>query len=134
MSLSKSSPKTKTGSSSDRPAQSSEAFATADEVEAGRRLLPQMWMLLRTLWASPERIKIALLGVALVAVIGATAFGQVKLNAWNQPFYDALSHKDLHGFIAQLSVFGLLAGVLLVLNVAQGWLNMTTKVSLREGL
>src|ERR1700724_1709377 len=134
MSLSKSPPKTKTGSSSDRPGQSSEAFATADEVEAGRRLRPQMWMLLRTLWASPERTKIVLLGVALVAVIGATAFGQVKLNAWNQPFYDALSHKNLHGFLRQLAVFCVIGGGLLVLNVAQAWLNQMTKLRLREGL
>ena len=134
MSLSKSPPKTKTGSSSDRPGQSSEASATAEEVEAGRRLLPQMWMLLRTLWASPERIKIVLLGVALVAVIAATAFGQVKLNAWNQPFYDALSHKNLHGFLRQLAVFCVIGGGLLVLNVAQAWLNQMTKLRLREGL
>ncbi len=98
------------------------------------RLAPQMRMMFLTFWASPQRNRILLLGLALVVVIGGTAFGQVRLNAWNQPFYDALSHKDLHGFLAQLSVFGILAGGLLVLNVAQGWLNMTTKVSLREGL
>ena len=49
-----------------------------------------------------------LLGVAIVAVIGVTAFGQVKLNAWNRPFYDALSHKDLREFLVQLIVFALL--------------------------
>jgi putative ATP-binding cassette transporter len=103
-------------------------------MEAGRRLLPQMWMMVRTLRASPSRNKIVLLGVALVAVIGATAFGQVKLNAWNQPFYDALSHKDLHGFLHQLTVFCVIAGGLLVLNVAQAWLNQMTKLQLREGL
>src|ERR1700730_17446701 len=133
MSLSKS-PQTKAGSVADRPGKSSKVAATGEEMEAGRRLLPQMWMLLRTLWASPERTKIVLLGVALVAVIGATAFGQVKLNAWNQPFYDALSHKNLHGFFRQLAVFSVIGGGLLVLNVAQAWLNQMTKLRLREGL
>ena len=88
----------------------------------------------RTFWNSPQRNKVLALSAALVAVVGATAFGQVKLNAWNQPFYDALSHKDLRGFLAQLWVFGGLAGGLLILNVAQAWLNQTTKVKLREGL
>jgi vitamin B12/bleomycin/antimicrobial peptide transport system ATP-binding/permease protein len=98
------------------------------------RLAPQMGMMVRTFWASPQRNKILLLGGALVLVIGATAFGQVKLNAWNQPFYDALSHKDLHGFLHQLLVFAFIAGALLVLNVAQAWLNQMCKVRLREGL
>jgi vitamin B12/bleomycin/antimicrobial peptide transport system ATP-binding/permease protein len=112
----------------------SDVPATPAKPAAGMRLAPQMRMMFLTFWASPQRNRILLLGLALVVVIGGTAFGQVRLNAWNQPFYDALSHKDLHGFLAQLSVFGILAGGLLVLNVAQGWLNMTTKVSLREGL
>src|ERR1700675_3502963 len=99
----------------DRSTKPADVPAPAAEPVPGRRLAPQMRMMLLTFWASPQRNKILLLGIALVAVIGATAFGQVRLNAWNQPFYDALSHKDLHGFIAQLSVFGLLAGVLLVL-------------------
>src|SRR3984885_11395946 len=118
----------------DLPSKPSDVPATPAEPAPATRLAPQMRMMFLTFWASPQRNRILLLGLALVVVIGATAFGQVRLNAWNQPFYDALSHKDLHGFLAQLSVFGILAGGLLVLNVAQGWLNMTTKVSLREGL
>ena len=34
-------------------------------------------------------------------------------NAWNRPFYDALSRKDLQEFLAQLSVFGVIIGGLL---------------------
>jgi putative ATP-binding cassette transporter len=83
---------------------------------------------------SPQRTKIVLLGVALVLVITATAFGQIRLNAWNQPFYNALQHRDFHGFFVQLVIFWIIAGALLVLNVAQTWLNQATKVKLREGL
>ncbi len=100
----------------------------------GLGLAPQMSMMFRTFWASRERMKVLLLCVALVVVVGATAFGQVKLNAWNKPFYDALSHKDLGGFLDQLMVFCEIAGGLLILNVAQTWLNQMTKVKLREGL
>ncbi len=74
------------------------------------------------------------LAVHLVAVVAAKAFGQIRLNAWNRPFYDALSRKDLQEFLAQLRVFGVIAGGLLVLNVSQGWLNLAVKVKLREGL
>jgi putative ATP-binding cassette transporter len=82
----------------------------------------------RAFLGSPQRTKLLLLGIA---VIGATAFGQVRLNAWNQPFYDALARKDLRGFLDQLTVFGVIASGLLVLNVAQAWLTQTTKVKLR---
>jgi putative ATP-binding cassette transporter len=86
------------------------------------------------LWASRDRAKIILLLAALVAVVGATAYSQVKLNAWNRPFYNALADKNASEFFSQLGVFGELAGLLLALNVAQTWLNQTSKLILRRGL
>jgi putative ATP-binding cassette transporter len=71
---------------------------------------------------------------ALFLVIAVTAFGQIRLNNWNQPFYDALSRRDLAQFLVQLGVFGLIAGALLILNVAQRWLGETLKLRLRQGL
>jgi vitamin B12/bleomycin/antimicrobial peptide transport system ATP-binding/permease protein len=105
-----------------RSSKQSDLPATAAALVAGVRLTPQMLTMFRAFSGSPQRTKLLLLGVAIVA----TAFGQVRLNAWNQPFYDALARKDLHGFLDQLKVFGVIAGGLLVLNVAQAWLNQTT--------
>src|SRR4029077_2351559 len=85
-------------------------------------------------WASRERNKLLLLAAGLVAVVAATAYMQIRLNAWNQPFYDALTHKDIPAVIAQLRVFAELALLLLVLNVSQVWLNQTSRVVLRQGL
>src|SRR5919108_1018635 len=97
-------------------------------------LAPQVWMMVRTLWASPGRNTLVSLAAAVCAIVSLTAFAQVKLNAWNKPFYDALSLKDFAGFLYQLLVFAVIAGSLLVLNVAQAWLRETSKVKLREGL
>ena len=118
----------------DESASRSDSRGTAPASSASGRLVPQMLILWQALWASPQRTKIVLLGVAIVAVIGATAYGQIMLNAWNRPFYDAIARRDLRGFLVQLMVFGGIAGGLLVLNVAQTWLNQATKVKLREGL
>ena len=85
-------------------------------------------------WASRERDRLVMLAVGLIAVTAATAYAQIRLNAWNRPFYDALTHKDLSVFVEQLGVFAALASILLVLNVAQMWLNQMSRVVLRQGL
>ena len=83
---------------------------------------------------SRQRNRLLMMAAALIAVVGATAYAQVKLNAWNRPFYNALTRKDLPAFVEQIGVFAVLAGILLVLNVAQTWLNQRSKIVLREGL
>jgi putative ATP-binding cassette transporter len=90
--------------------------------------------MIAAVWASRQRNTIFFLAVALIAVVGATAYAQVRLNAWNEPFYDALAHKNFSGFVQQLGVFAELAGVLLALNVVQMWLNQKSKLVLRESL
>jgi vitamin B12/bleomycin/antimicrobial peptide transport system ATP-binding/permease protein len=103
-----------------------------DDADAG--LMSQLDMMFGALWASPARGAIAAITAAAVAVVVATAYAQVRLNRWNQPFYDALSHRNMHGFMVQLAVFGLIAGALLLLNVGQRWLGEMLKLKLREGL
>ncbi|HEY2340538.1 MAG TPA: SbmA/BacA-like family transporter, partial [Steroidobacteraceae bacterium] len=97
-------------------------------------LFVQIQRMAAAFWAARERNQLLLLCAGLVIVVAATAFMQIRLNAWNQPFYDALTHKDMRGFVRQLVVFAELAAVLLVLNVSQVWLNQTSRVVLRQGL
>jgi putative ATP-binding cassette transporter len=97
-------------------------------------LFSQLDMMFRALWASPARNMISALTVAAAAIIVITAYGQVRLNRWNQPFYDALSRRNVREFGLQLIVFAVIAGALLLLNVAQRWLGEMLKVKLREGL
>ena len=97
-------------------------------------LFTQLGRMAGAFWASRERTQLVLLATGLVVVVAATAGMQIRLNAWNRPFYDALERKDLRQFFAQLVVFGVIAGGLLVLNVAQAWLNQTARVTLRKGL
>jgi hypothetical protein len=61
----------------DRSSKPFDVPATAAAPVAGLRFAPQMLIMFRAFWASPQRTKILLLGVALVVVIGATAFGQI---------------------------------------------------------
>src|SRR5258707_2990050 len=104
------------------------------EERANARLVPQVQMMGRALWASPVRNRLFLLSGSRFFGIAATAYGQIRLNTWNHPFYDALSRRDFAQFLDQLGVFGLIAGTLLVLNVGQRWLGETLKLKLRQGL
>jgi putative ATP-binding cassette transporter len=97
-------------------------------------LLRQLGPLLGALRAAPVGSTILRLVIELVVVIAATAYGQIRLNSWNKPFFDALSRRDTQGFLLQLGVFFLIICLLLLLNVAQRWLVETLKVVMREGL
>ncbi|MDE2447779.1 MAG: ABC transporter ATP-binding protein/permease [Gammaproteobacteria bacterium] len=97
-------------------------------------LFSQLDMMAQSLWSSPVRNTIASLTMTAAAVIVITAYGQVRLNRWNQPFYDSLSRRNVHEFGYQLLVFAIIAGSLLLLNVAQRWLGEMLKLKLREGL
>ena len=101
---------------------------------SGGSFFSQIRGMISALFMSQQRNVIFFLSAGLVAVVGATAYAQVRLNAWNEPFYDALAHKNWSAFLKQLVVFAELAGLLLALNVAQMWLNQKTKLVLRRGL
>jgi len=120
----------------ERPDRQQEIANAAAEIdEAGHAgLVPQLGMMIRALFASPVRSRLLLLGLTVFGVIAATAYGQNRLNNWNKPFYDALARRDLRQFVLQLGVFGIIAGALLVLNVAQRWLGEMLKLKLRDGL
>ena len=51
------------------------------------------------LWLSPGRQGLALLTIGTILVVCATAAAQVGLNAWNRPFYEAISARNFLGFL-----------------------------------
>ena len=108
--------------------------ANSADVDANVSLLTEITRLATMVARSPERNRLLLITAGLIVVVAATAFMQTRLNAWNQPFYDALTRKDLSGFLTQLGVFARLAAILLVLNVSQVWLNQSGRVVLRQAL
>jgi vitamin B12/bleomycin/antimicrobial peptide transport system ATP-binding/permease protein len=107
----------------------------ASEGEAAHLgLARQIGLMSRTIFGSPVGKSLMLLVAVIILVVAATAYGQIRLNGWNKPFYDALSRRDLRDFLYQLGVFFLIAGFLLALNVTQRWLVETLELKLREGL
>lgn len=98
------------------------------------RAVSQLHSLGVALMSSASRRSILFLMVGISVVVGATAIGQVRLNAWNKPFYDAVAQKDVASFLIQLLTFAVIVSVLLMLNVSQGWLQQMIRLKLREWL
>jgi putative ATP-binding cassette transporter len=122
------------GAAMKEPSSKTSAPAAAADAISSASLFSEIRRTAALYWSSPERKRLLMLAAGVFVVIAATAHMQVRLNAWNQPFYDALTHKDVPEFIRQLGVFAVLAVILLTLNVAQVWLNQTTRLTLRRSL
>jgi vitamin B12/bleomycin/antimicrobial peptide transport system ATP-binding/permease protein len=105
-----------------------------DSKAANLGFTQQLGLVIRAIFSSPVGKTLTVLMTAIVLVIIATSYGQIRLNGWNKPFYDALSRRDFRDFLFELGVFFVIAGFLLILNVTQLWLAETLQVKLREGL
>lgn len=109
-------------------------LAQLDINSANFGFLAQLRMMLGAFWGTRIKTRIVALAVFLLVIILATTYFQYRLNSWNAPFYDSLQRRDLDAFLIQLEVFAVIAGVLLVLNVIQAFLNQMMALYMREGL
>jgi putative ATP-binding cassette transporter len=117
----------------DYPDVEASAKPAAVSVEASS-LRDQLATIRLALATSPIRMQLLWACIGIVAVIVATSIGQVLLNRWNEPFYDALARRDMQAFLHQLLVFAAIAGGLVMLNVGQTWLDQMIRLKLREAL
>jgi vitamin B12/bleomycin/antimicrobial peptide transport system ATP-binding/permease protein len=101
---------------------------------ASEGLLPQLGTLWRALRGSRHRRSVGMLAAGIVLVVCLNAVGQIRLNSWQGAFYDAIEQRHMAAFTAQLLIFLVIAGGLLVLVVAQTWLQQMITVRLREWL
>lgn len=94
----------------------------------------QFGALLGALRRAPNRRRVLVLVAATAVVIVAIAAGQVRLNAWQGDFYDALDARQFDAFLSQLAVFSVVVVVLVTLQVAQTWLRETLQIDLRRAI
>ena len=75
----------------------------AEDARAG--VVQQARMIFRAIFASPVGRRVIVLIAALIVAILVTSYGQIILNSWNQPFYDAITRRDFNDFLYQLGVY-----------------------------
>jgi putative ATP-binding cassette transporter len=96
--------------------------------------LREFYHLLRDMFQGGKGWPIIRLSLAIVAVLIGNMIGQVRLNEWNGAFFDAVERRNSTAFLWQLVVFLGIIAFLLVIVVAQTWLQERLKIRLRERL
>jgi putative ATP-binding cassette transporter len=86
----------------------------------------------RSMGSPALRQRLLLVAGLIAGIVAANTAAQIRLNAWQGAFFDAIGQHDFAAFVAQLKVFAAIVTVLLVLVVAQTWLAERLKVRLRE--
>lgn len=112
------------------PQKTGEATPSVTSPSIGRELSA----LFRDMFRDGKGWPMLRLSAAIVVVLVANMFGQVRLNEWNGAFFDAVEKRDSPAFFNQLLVFVVIIAVLLALVVAQTWLQERLKISLRKRL
>ena len=97
-------------------------------------VLKELWLLSDGIFSSPQGKSIAWLFAAVILMITGNMFGQVFLNRWNGHFFDAIGTRDITAIQHELFVFLGIVAFLLVLVVAQTWLQETIKLRGRDWL
>ena len=108
--------------------------AEADKPPRGEGLAKDLYRLFRDMLRDRTGWPVIRLVVAIFVVLIGNMFGQVRLNAWNGAFFDAVEKRNSVAFLNQLLVFLMIIAALLALVVAQTWLQERLKIRLRERL
>src|SRR5579859_3004632 len=99
-----------------------------------RRFLAAFWALAKPYWVSDQRRR----GLALLAAVVGLSLGlvwiNVKLNAWNNDFYNAIQEKRLDDFYALLWQFTLLAFAYIGVAVYRLYLQQMLQIEWRTWL
>jgi putative ATP-binding cassette transporter len=106
----------------------------AEDEAPPRGGMREVTALLFDLRDSPRRKAVLWLALGVLVVIACNMVAQVRLNAWNGDFFDAIERKDLAGVGRQMLVFLAVIAALLALVVAQTALHELLKVRLRDML
>ena len=108
---------------------------SADQDQQDPTAPQSVWRDLVDLWtgigATSSKRHFLFFIASVIVIIAANTYGQIKLNVWQGDFYDAISKRDIPAFVQQLEVFGLIVSGLLVLIIAQTWVNERIKIVIR---
>jgi vitamin B12/bleomycin/antimicrobial peptide transport system ATP-binding/permease protein len=99
-----------------------------------RSIFRDAWRLSAPYWRSEERWSAWGLVAILVALNLGNVYIDVRINQWNNAFYNALQEFNAPEFFRQLGIFCILAGVSIMLSVYALYLNQMLQIRWRRWL
>jgi vitamin B12/bleomycin/antimicrobial peptide transport system ATP-binding/permease protein len=96
------------------------------------RVLKAAWSLALPFWTGDEKWSARALLAAVVALNLTAVWLNVRLNAWNNDFYNALQEYDWPKFWWQFAIFGMIAASLIVVAVYQLYLRQILQIRWRR--
>ncbi|MGA8655590.1 MAG: ABC transporter ATP-binding protein/permease [Chthoniobacterales bacterium] len=99
-----------------------------------RSFLRDAWRIAKPYWTSEEKWSAWGLLLAVVTLNLGNVYISVRLNEWNNAFYNALQSFDGGEFFRQLGIFGILAAAFIVMAVYALYLNRMLQIRWRRWL
>jgi putative ATP-binding cassette transporter len=99
---------------------------------SNRGVLRAAWGLAWPYWTGDEKWSARALLAAVVALNLASVWLNVRLNAWNNDFYNALQNYDWPKFWWQFAIFGMIAAALIAVAVYQLYLRQILQIRWRR--
>ncbi len=96
--------------------------------------LRDAWRLAKPYFVSDDRKWAWSLLAAVIALNLCLVFINVRINFWNNDFYNTLQNLDEHGFFVQLGIFTLLAAAYIATSVYQTYLQQMLQIRWRRWL
>jgi vitamin B12/bleomycin/antimicrobial peptide transport system ATP-binding/permease protein len=99
-----------------------------------RTFLADLWTLMHPYWFSEERWTARALLAAVIGLKLAQVYVLVRVNQWNNTFYNTLQNLDKEGFYTQILWFMVLAASYIVIAVYELYLNQMLQIRWRRWL
>jgi len=96
--------------------------------------IAEAWRLSTPYWRSEEKLRAWVLLGAVIALNLGNVYIDVRINQWNNAFFNAIQNHDAAEFFKQLGIFGLLAGAAIVISVYALYLNQMLQIGWRRWL
>ncbi|HUB95844.1 MAG TPA: ABC transporter ATP-binding protein/permease [Stellaceae bacterium] len=96
-----------------------------------RSTIAEAWRLAAPYWRSEDKKRAWLLLIAVVALSLGNVYIDVRINQWNNAFFNAIQNHDAPEFFKQLGIFGLLAFAAIAISVYALYLNQMLQIRWR---
>jgi vitamin B12/bleomycin/antimicrobial peptide transport system ATP-binding/permease protein len=97
-----------------------------------KTILRDAWQLAAPYWRSKEKWAARLLLAVIVGLNLGQVYISVRINKWNNDFYNALQNMNEPAFYSLLGTFSLLAGIYIVIAVYKTYLNQMLQIKWRR--